>query len=404
MGRNGDTMTTTIRTLFALLAILVAGCDDQLRLPAEFGETDAVDTETDTETDAVDTETDAVDTDLCPDGTEVWWRDRDGDGWGNPTITREACLGEDLGDGWVPNDGDCDDGLRAVNPDAIEFCNGRDDNCDGEIDEGCDPVDTDDTDTAPPATVACWVDGDGDTWGFGSSVTLIGTVCPAGFAPRGGDCNDSNAAVNPGATEVCNGIDDNCDGAIDTIAGASVCPITPPPAGTDRIRVCVSGTGIPGYQLTRLDVQVSGQLVRVTSGSCATFNNATGIALAGEELRWNAEFRHTSTTIPAWQGAWYAAACEGAPTCTPTRYLTVTVNGLTVGSSGLPWEGRVSNGTYAGWNGVFADGRRLGTAQLRGNATAGTAQWVVNDVGGASPTGLDVRVILTRSIIDAYAP
>ena len=86
------------------------------------------------------------------------------------------------GDG-VPLANDCDDHDPAVHPGAAEVCNGKDDNCDGKIDEGFDK------------------DGDGYA------------TCEVGTKPA--DCDDNDPAVHPGATEVCNNKDDNCDGKID---------------------------------------------------------------------------------------------------------------------------------------------------------------------------------------------
>ena len=104
------------------------------------------------------------------------------------------------GDGYAPPDGDCDDLNAAVHPYAEEICDGIDENCDGQIDEG--------------VPTSWYEDRDGD--GFGSS-TSITDACsaPAGYVANGSDCNDGDAAVYPGNAEACDGVDNNCDAVID---------------------------------------------------------------------------------------------------------------------------------------------------------------------------------------------
>jgi uncharacterized protein (TIGR03382 family) len=125
---------------------------------------------------------------------------------------------------------DCDDSDASINPAATETCNGKDDNCNGAIDEGFDqdadgyttcatPADCNDTDPGvyPGAPEIC---GDGvDQDCSGSDLTCS---CPdADFdgeddkACGGTDCNDGNARINAHALEICDGIDNNCDGVID---------------------------------------------------------------------------------------------------------------------------------------------------------------------------------------------
>jgi N-acetylneuraminic acid mutarotase len=59
-------------------------------------------------------------------------------------------------------------------------------------------------------------DADGDGYG---DPAVVGTSCdgmvPGGYAANPGDCNDANASLHPGAPELCNGIDDDCNGVID---------------------------------------------------------------------------------------------------------------------------------------------------------------------------------------------
>jgi hypothetical protein len=97
---------------------------------------------------------------------------------------------------------DCDDGDADVNRDAVERCNGRDDDCDAQIDD--DPVD---------ATL--WFeDADGD--GFGAASLGPACAAPLGGVRRDGDCNDADDAVFPGASEgYYDGVDQDCGGDSD---------------------------------------------------------------------------------------------------------------------------------------------------------------------------------------------
>lgn len=83
--------------------------------------------------------------------------------------------------------------------------------------ESCDDGDTDDGDgcSASCQTESAWyADTDGDNYGDSSS-TQLATTQPSGYVVNSGDCNDANAAINPGATETCNKLDDDCDAAVD---------------------------------------------------------------------------------------------------------------------------------------------------------------------------------------------
>jgi hypothetical protein len=71
------------------------------------------------------------------DTLQTYYRDSDGDGYGNPNSSIRAC-GADENSGYVTNDSDCDDNNGAIHPGATETCgNGADDDCDGLVDEGC---------------------------------------------------------------------------------------------------------------------------------------------------------------------------------------------------------------------------------------------------------------------------
>lgn len=130
--------------------------------------------------------------------TATYYRDADGDGFGSLTDTRTSCSAPV---GYVAVTGDCNDASSAIKPGATEVCNGIDDDCDQETDEGL-------------ARPTWYRDADGDGYGT-DSITQTNCAAPSGFVSASGDCNDGNASIKPGATETCNGIDDNCDFSTD---------------------------------------------------------------------------------------------------------------------------------------------------------------------------------------------
>ncbi|MFT5685016.1 MAG: hypothetical protein ACI8RZ_005962 [Myxococcota bacterium] len=110
------------------------------------------------------------------------------------------------GDG-SPSDQDCDDNNSAMFPGNPEICDGLDNDCDATVDEGVQSI--------------FYADEDADGFGDASDTTTAcdapsGTVSLSG--PSDTDCDDTDSAVNPGAAEVCDGVDNDCDGDIDTNA------------------------------------------------------------------------------------------------------------------------------------------------------------------------------------------
>ncbi|MDD5178153.1 MAG: MopE-related protein [Candidatus Nanoarchaeia archaeon] len=139
------------------------------------------------------------------DGVKTtYYKDKDGDTYGNSGVTIEACSAPAT---YVSDKTDCNDNFANIHPGATEICNGIDDDCDGTTDEGgicsakiyyCD----NDTDTYISSAVS----------GTCNTYNCVPTGCSE---TPGNDCNDNNKNINPGKTESCNGIDDDCDGIID---------------------------------------------------------------------------------------------------------------------------------------------------------------------------------------------
>ena len=155
-------------------------------------------------------------TEVCGDGTDndcdgdideedasgcsTYYADVDGDGYGS---TDGKCLCEPTGSYDAEDASDCDDSDAAQNPNADEYCNGEDDDCDDNVDEAG---------AADCATY--YLDEDGDGYGTSDSACLC---APSGDydALGTGDCNDGEPLAWTGNTEVCDGVDNDCDGTAD---------------------------------------------------------------------------------------------------------------------------------------------------------------------------------------------
>jgi hypothetical protein len=130
-----------------------------------------------------------------------YYLDNDGDGYGNPSTGISDCTNPA---GYVMDNSDCLDSNGDVYPDGAEICNGIDDNCDGNDDEGVE-------------LTTYYLDNDGDGFG-GSTGSIQSCEIPSGYIQIGGDCNDNNVNVRPTAQELCStNFDDDCDGLINEI-------------------------------------------------------------------------------------------------------------------------------------------------------------------------------------------
>ncbi|MFN4255776.1 MAG: MopE-related protein, partial [Saprospiraceae bacterium] len=163
------------------------------------------------------------------DGAEICFTDADDDGYrpgtGTATVNSTDADCNDANEA-VSSDptGDCDDANDAIRPNATELAGDN-------VDQNCDGAEI------------CYVDADDDTYRPGTGTATVASAdadCDDPFEALASDptndCNDANPAINPGATEICNGIDDNCNGVtdVDNVPPTAVCHA--------NVTIAVSGT------------------------------------------------------------------------------------------------------------------------------------------------------------------
>lgn len=142
------------------------------------------------------------------DGQSNFWPDTDGDGFGDGSEDATIFDDDNVPDGWVANNSDCNDNNPLININAIEIA-------DNAIDENCDWF----------IAITIYLDADGDGFGDPNVLNTFEELLldapqfieenefPAGFVRNNADCNDDDPAINPLAIDIENdGIDNNCDG------------------------------------------------------------------------------------------------------------------------------------------------------------------------------------------------
>ncbi len=133
---------------------------------------------------------------------DTWYLDDDGDSYGDSASSTLSCTEPT---GYVADATDCDDADPTVSPAGTETCDGVDQDCDGKTDESA-------TDA-----ITSWADLDSDGYGDAAAPTTDCEV-PAANVLDDQDCDDTDGTVSPAADEVCDDVDQDCDGVVDNEA------------------------------------------------------------------------------------------------------------------------------------------------------------------------------------------
>ena len=270
-----------------------------------------------------------------------YYYDNDGDTYGTDS---SRCLCEALEKYTALKSGDCDDNDASVHPGASEICNDRDDDCDGTTDEDFltkgQPCDGSDTDLCEEGVLVCKPDG------------------------TGVECNEDPKQNN---AEVCNGLDDDCDGTTDEERVDGLC-------GTDGYLLYYwdkdeDGFGVDGD--SKCLCALSETYTAQCSGDCDDTNpsvhpggacGAPGTPLCGADGDCNGSFLDALEICDdgnsvRWDG------------CTDCKYLEILVNTWTTDSQVSPSVSPLSNGGFVVvWQSLLQDGSGFGIYSQRFDA------------------------------------
>jgi len=226
-----------------------------------------------------------------------WYADGDSDHYGSGTAV-VAC---DAPRGYVGTPGDCDDASSSVNPGALETCDGVDDDCDGLVD---------DDDSSLGGGTLYYPDADSDGYGASSGSTRKCSA-PAGYATSAGDCDDADADINPGQSETCDALDNDCSGDIDD---GGVCPCTVDWYDDEAYMFCTDRTD---WSAAQTSCETYGyQLTSINDGDEHAWLDDTAYSVRSSRVWWTGYTDSTSEGTWVWEdgsGSTYDGWADGEP-------------------------------------------------------------------------------------------
>lgn len=185
-------------------ALMVSTCDSPAGHVTQGGDCDDIDPLRHPDAEEQCNERDDNCNDEVDEGIEatLWYSDLDGDGYGSDSeeLTVSSC---EQPESTSDVAGDCDDEDASIHPDAEEVCNGVDDDCDAEADEGLEGD-------------RYYADSDGDGYGD-PDIFIDSCLVPADYVLDNKDCDDSDAAISPDSVEVLDGLDNDCNTFVDDL-------------------------------------------------------------------------------------------------------------------------------------------------------------------------------------------
>ena len=227
-------------------------------------------------------------------GCTKYYEDIDMDSYGKTASSKCTC---------VPtypftagNGGDCNDNQGAIYPGQYEFCNGKDDNCNGQ------------TDADSPDAKMYYMDVDLDGYG-GEGRSQCGPDLDY-YLSTGGDCNDTNQFISPGRVESCNGKDDNCNGTTDDGGGAALCPTYAnaiPSCNTSCSSSCKAGFWDLNSAIGDGCECTTDSTYGISGGSCGGATNLGTVKDVGEQVL------RTGNLMPGETGDWYTFTARDEP-------------------------------------------------------------------------------------------